>query len=127
MAPRSLVGFLGAHTLAALAGLAVASLCLAVVGAGSLPWLVLGHGLTLGAGLLSGAWLVARHGQPMARFLPAVLVGMTTRLLLVLAGAAPLALSGAPAFFSYLAGLAAAFVPMQVHEVRVLRARAVRA
>jgi hypothetical protein len=127
VAPVPLVRFLGAHALSALAGLTLASACLAIAGTGSLAWLALGHGLMLAGGLVTGAWLIARHGEPLAKFLPAMLVGIALRMLLVLAGAVPLGLSGTPAFLSYLGGLAAAFVPMQVHEVRVLRARAIPA
>ena len=96
---------------------------LALAGTGSLVWLLLGHGLMLSGGLITGAWLLSAHGQPMARFLPALLVGIVWRMALVLGGAAPLVLSGVPAFLSYLAGFAAAYVPMQLHEVRALRAR----
>jgi hypothetical protein len=88
---------------------------------GSLAWLLLGFLPALAAGLFSGGWLVARHGEPMARFLPALLVGMTMRLLLVLASALPLTTAGVPAFGSYLGGLAAALIPMQVHEALRLR------
>lgn len=119
--PGSLSRFLGAHALAALAGLAVAAGCLALAGAGSMLWLAVGHGGMLTGGLVTGGWLLTRHGEPMARFLPTLLVGMALRMVLVLAGTAPLVLSGVPAFLSYLAGLLAAYVPMQVHEVRALR------
>ena len=125
--PGSLSRFLGAHALAALAGLALASACLALAGTGSLAWLAAGHAAMLTGGLVSGGWLQARHGEPMARFLPALVVGMGLRLALVLAGTAPLMLFGLPAFLSYLAGLAAAYVPMQLHEIRVLREKGARA
>ena len=120
-APGSLAGFLGAHATAALAGLALATACLAAVGSWSLPWLLLGYVPALAAGMVSGGWLVVRHGEPMARFLPALLAGMALRMLLVLASAIPLTFQGVPAFASYLCGLAAAVIPMQVHEVHRLR------
>ena len=119
--PGTLPRFLGARALVALAGLALASACLGLLGMGSILWLAIGHGAMLAAGLVTGGWLLARHGEPMARFLPALVVGIALRMTLVLAGAAPLVLSGVPAFLSYLAGLVAAYVPMQVHEVRALR------
>ena len=114
-------GFLRAHATAALAGLALATACLALAGVWSPGWLLLGHVPALAAGMASGGWLVARHGEPMARFLPALLVGMAMRMLLVLASAIPLTTGGLPAFASYLCGLAAAVLPMQVHEVHRLR------
>jgi hypothetical protein len=116
-----LSGFLRAHATAALAGLALAAACLALAGTWSPGWLLLGHVPALAAGMVSGGWLVARHGEPMARFLPALLVGMATRMLLVLASAVPLTTGGLPAFVSYLCGLAAAVIPMQVHEAHRLR------
>lgn len=120
-APGSLAGFLRAHATAALAGFALATACLAAVGTWSLPWLLLGYVPALAAGMVSGGWMVARHGETMARFLPALLVGMAMRMLLVLASAVPLTAEGVPAFASYLCGLAAAVIPMQVHEVHRLR------
>jgi hypothetical protein len=112
---------------AALAGIAVAAAGLLLAGSGSLPWLAVGGALAAAAGLLTGTWVLARHGGSTTRLLPALLTGMLARLLLVAAAAVPLILAGQAAFWSYVAGLAAALLPMQLHEIRVLRARAVPA
>jgi hypothetical protein len=120
---RSLPRFLCAQTLTALAGFGAASLCLAAVGTGSLPWLAGGASVMGVAGLATGAWLVAQHGGRVSRFLAGMVLGVLVRMALVLAGAAPLALSGQAAFWSYVLGLACVFVPMQVHEIGVLRLR----
>ena len=120
---RSLPRFLCTQALTALAGFAAAWSCLAATGAGSLAWLA-GGALAMGAaGLASGAWLVAQHGGRLSRFLAGMVVGVLVRMALVLAGAAPLALSGQAAFWSYVLGLASVFVPMQVHEIGTLRQR----
>jgi hypothetical protein len=121
---RSLPRFLRTQALTALAGFAAASLCLALSGAGSLPWLAGGAGAMGVAGLATGAWVLAQHGGRLSRFLGGMVAGVLVRMALVLAGAAPLALSGRAAFWSYLLGLAAVFVPMQVHEIGVLRLHA---
>jgi hypothetical protein len=120
---RSLPRFLCAQALTALAGFAAASLCLDLAGAGSLRWLAGGAGAMGLAGLATGAWLVAQHGGRLPRFLAGMVAGVLVRMALVLAGAAPLALSGQAAFWSYVLGLAAVFVPMQVHEIGALRMR----
>ena len=121
---RSLSRFISAQLLAALAGFGAASLALATAGAGSLAWLAGGAGLMAVGGLGTGTWLLRQHGERFSGFLAAALAGVLLRMLLVLAGAAPLALSGQAAFWSYVLGLAAVFVPMQIHEIRVLRGRA---
>ena len=115
--------FLCTQALTALAGFAAAWVGLAAAGTGSLPWLAGGAGAMGLAGLTSGAWLVAQHGGRLSRFLAGMVVGVLVRMGLVLAGVAPLALSGQAAFWSYVLGLAAVFVPMQVHEIGVLRLR----
>ena len=117
---RSLPRFLCTQALTALAGFAAAWSCLAATGAGSLAWLA-GGALAMGAaGLTSGAWLVVQHGGRLSRFLAGMVAGLLVRMALVLGGAAPLALAGQAAFWSYVLGLAAVFVPMQVHEIGVL-------
>ena len=83
--PGTLPRFLGARALAALAGLALASACLGLLGMGSILWLAIGHGAMLTGGLVTGGWLLARLGEPMARFLPALVVGIALRMALVLA------------------------------------------
>ncbi|HEX5042199.1 MAG TPA: hypothetical protein VFV75_04790 [Candidatus Polarisedimenticolaceae bacterium] len=123
---RSLPRFLCAQALTALAGFAAASLCLALAGAGSLRWLAGGAGAMGLAGLATGAWLVAQHGGRLSRFLAGMVVGALVRMALVLAGAAPLALFGQAAFWSYVLGLAAVFVPMQVHEIGALGFKGLR-
>ena len=122
-----IVPFLRGHAASALAGIAVAAAGLVLAGAGSFGWLALGGGLMAAAGLVTGTWLVRHHGGPITRLLPALVAGVLLRMLLVLVAAAPLAVSGPPAFWSYVGGLAAAFLPMQLHEIRALRARAVPA
>ena len=121
---RSLARFFCAQLLAALAGFGAASLALTAAGAGSLAWLAGGAGLMAVGGLCTGTWLLRQHGERLSRFLAAAVAGVLLRMILVLAGAAPLALAGQAAFWSYVLGLAAVFVPMQLHEIRVLRGRA---
>jgi hypothetical protein len=117
---RSLPYFLCAQALTALAGFAAAWLCLAAARTGSFAWLAGGAGAMALAGLATGAWLVAQHGGRLSRFLAGMVAGLLVRMALVLGGAAPLALAGQAAFWSYVLGLAAVFVPMQVHEIGVL-------
>lgn len=120
---RSLPRFLCAQALTALAGFAAAWLCLTLAGTGSLSWLA-GGAVAMGlAGLATGAWLVLQHGGRLSRFLAGMVTGVLVRMALVLAGVAPLALSGQGAFWSYVLGLGSVFVPMQVHEIGVLRLR----
>ena len=120
---RSLPRFLCAQALIALAGFAAAWLCLAATGAGSFPWLAAGALAMAVAALATGAWLVAQHGRRLSRFLAGMVAGVLVRMALVLAGVAPLALSGQAAFWSYVLGLASVFVPLQVHEIGELRLR----
>jgi hypothetical protein len=113
--------------MAALAGFCTASLVLAFAGTGSMAWLAGGACVMALGGLATGTWVVSRHGERFTQFLAAAVAGVLLRMLLVLAGAMPLALSGPAAFWSYVLGLAAVFLPMQLHEIRVLRGRGVAA
>lgn len=95
--------------------------CLIAVGRAqgteAVTWSLLGWSIMALTGVAGGAWMTARHGQPNSRFLVALGTCMLARLFGAAAGAAAAVLNGSVATTSYLIGLGAAFVALQVLEI----------
>jgi hypothetical protein len=86
--------------------------------AAGLAWGLVGWGSMAVVGLSGGAWTVARHGSPAAGFLLAAGTCMLARLILLAAGAFAAKPQGMEAVYAYLIGFGAAYLPIQVFEMR---------
>lgn len=100
-------------------GVAAGAVALAATEAagGSGPWALAGWGPMAGIGLGSGGAMAARHGRPGSGFLAALVAGMLSRLTVAAALGLVATRAGEPALLSYVAGLAAGFLPLQAFEV----------
>lgn len=80
-------------------------------------WMMSGWGIMALVGVAGGAWLTATHGRPGSGFIVALGTCMLSRLFASAIGAAAAVMTGGHAVTSYLTGLGAGFVTLQVFEV----------
>ena len=105
---------------------AMAVVLVAVVGpfAAHRLWLGAGFLLMITVGLAVGFHLERHLGSPSPRFLITLGAGTLLRMVVAATSAVALIERGSGAFFAYLAGMAIGYLPLQIHEVRWLGARA---
>ncbi len=84
---------------------------------GSESWALAGWGPMAAIAVGSGGAMAARHGRPGSGFLAALAVGMLSRLTVAAALGLVATRAGETAVLSYVAGLAAGFLPLQAFEV----------
>lgn len=109
-------GFLLAGSGVALAGLVLA-LGLSAANGWAATAALTGWSVTTLLALGSGAWLAALHGRAPARFVAVMGAGFLARLIAIAAGTV-IAATGAPGTLGgFLAGVGAAYVPLQTFEM----------
>ena len=82
-----------------------------------LPWALGGWLLLSLAGVISGGWLVSRHGRHGNSFLGALVGGMLVRMTLTALGMGAAMTAGKPAMWAFAGGAVAGFLPVMLFEL----------
>lgn len=82
-----------------------------------LGWALAGWSVTALTGVIGGSWMTARVGSPDTGVLVAFGATLLARLVVSTGGAAVASAAGDAAFWPFLGGLVAGFVPVQAFEI----------